>query len=114
MVIKKTNWKTWICKDCGHMVIAIKKQPAIWDDGHRCDFEEEVKKEKTNPKITFVSKKFKIGDWYIGCRSGSASHAKRGTLVKCYYTLNNNYKNAAYILLCEDGKKRSYQFIVER
>lgn len=61
------------------------------------------------------SKKYPIGSVVYGKRFGSKSHNIKGTVVECYYTLNDNdygfFKNQAFRLLCEDGKYRSYQFV---
>lgn len=56
-------------------------------------------------------RKFKLGDVCVGKRLGSASHLKVGTLVDAYVTVNNNYRNPAYVLQDEDGKLRTYQSI---
>ncbi len=72
---------------------------------------------RTDPKyagkrVVHESKKFHIGLRYIGRRTGSAGDGKVGTLVEMYATVNGSYLNPAYVLLCDDGKERSYQFIV--
>jgi hypothetical protein len=56
-----------------------------------------------------VSRKYKIGQEVIGRR---APNYFTGTLVRCYVTLNNGYRNMAYVVKChEDGKERSFQML---
>lgn len=68
---------------------------------------------KANPIIPM--KKFKKhinGDLYVGMRAGcNSTHLRIGVLLRGYYTLNYPWRNAAYVLRCEDGRERSYQFI---
>lgn len=57
-------------------------------------------------------KKFAINDLCVGIRVGcNSTHLRVGRLVYAYYTVNEIFKNAAYVLRNEDGKERSYQFI---
>jgi len=63
---------------------------------------------------SMTPRKHIIGEEYIGCREGSSSNGLTGILVRCYVTVNGPYRNPAYILLCEDGKERSFQRIVKR
>lgn len=81
------------------------------------DFWEEMKAklyEHDGEKIPM--KKFKVhkaGGLYVGQRAGNKStHLMIGTLVRGYYTVNGIFWNCAWVLKCEDGKERSYQWIV--
>ncbi len=54
----------------------------------------------------------KLGDHLVGKRGGTKGNYVPGILVETYYTLNNGYRNYAFVLLCdEDGKKRSFQYV---
>lgn len=64
-----------------------------------------------NPTEDYVSRKWKTGETYVGRRKGSVSDFAKGKLLRSYFTLNDGYKNPAHVLLCEDGKKRSFQFL---
>ena len=67
---------------------------------------------KPNPnRKPLTPRKCKFGDRVLGKR-GERSHI--GLLVEAYYTINDNmelYLNPAYVILCDDGKRRSYQSI---
>lgn len=69
------------------------------------------KKSKRSMPDSLNLKKYKLGDLVVGMRYGSSGHLKVGTLVDAYVTINYPYRNPAYVLLCEDGKKRVYQGI---
>jgi len=56
-------------------------------------------------------KKYNVGDLVVGYRKGSASHLRIGKLVRGYFTINYPFWNCAWVILCEDGKERSYQGI---
>jgi hypothetical protein len=62
-------------------------------------------KRRNNP--TLVPRNYEVGDRVIGKRSPIAY---RGVYVRAYVTLNNGYRNPAYIVKCDiDGKERSFQ-----
>lgn len=67
-----------------------------------------------NPRVSLNPRIHKIGSKVRGCRKGSASDGKEGIIVDCYSTLNKGfYKNPAYVVKCENGKKRIYQHVIQ-
>jgi hypothetical protein len=66
-------------------------------------------KRKVNPIGTMISRKYTVGDAVYGVRSPTAY---QGVFVRSYVTLNNGWRNAAYIVKCDcDGKERSFQVL---
>jgi hypothetical protein len=67
------------------------------------------KKKRNTIHSPMVSRKYKIGQRVIGKRS---PNKYAGELVRTYCTLNNGYRNAAYVVKCDtDGKERSFQVV---
>lgn len=66
-----------------------------------------MKRKTTVRDTNFVSRKYVIGDRVVGRRSPKEF---TGTFVRAYCTLNNGYRNPAYVVKCDiDGKERSFQ-----
>lgn len=66
-----------------------------------------LKQKVTVRDETFVSRKYVVGDRVIGRRTPDQFI---GTFVRAYCTLNNGYRNPAYVIKCDiDGKERSFQ-----
>jgi len=56
-----------------------------------------------------VSRKYAIGEAVFGVRSPSAY---RGIFVRAYVTINNGFRNPAYVVKCDiDGKERVFQVL---
>jgi len=62
------------------------------------------------------SKKFPNGTRVIAQKSGVSCNGIHGAVLYSYYTINywNGYKfkNQTWRVLCDDGKKRSFQSII--
>ena len=62
---------------------------------------------KNNPTDVMVSRKYDIGQRVYGIRTPNAF---AGELVRTYVTLNEGWRNPAYVVKCDvDGKERSFQ-----
>ncbi len=66
-----------------------------------------VKKREPSVRLPMVSRAYTIGDRVHGIRS---PNAYAGELVETYVTINDSYRNPAYVVKCDiDGKNRSFQ-----
>jgi hypothetical protein len=69
-----------------------------------------IRKRPNTRRADMVSRKYNIGQRVFGIRS---PYNFTGILVETYCTLNNGFRNPAYVVLCEvDGKTRSFQCLV--
>ena len=50
--------------------------------------------------------KYHLGERVAGWR---CPYRHEGVITKAYYTVNGNWLNPAYLLLCDDGRIRSFQ-----
>jgi hypothetical protein len=64
---------------------------------------------KISRSAPLTPRKFKIGQAVVGVRQ---PQEQVGILVGAYATINNGYRNPAYVVKCDsDGKERSYQHL---
>lgn len=85
---------------------AIAQSVAIGIGYIRKSNERPVKRGKTRYD-NIALRKYKIGQRVVGVRDPMARH---GVLVDAYVTLNNGYRNPAYVVRCDcDGKDRVFQ-----
>jgi hypothetical protein len=66
-------------------------------------------KRKVNETEPMIPRNYVVGQAVYGVRSPTAH---KGVFVRAYVTLNNGWRNAAYIVKCNvDGKERSFQVL---
>ncbi len=84
----------------------------IWSDEQKAMVERMRKRHENDGTIDSLKMwKFEIGDLAVGIRVGSSGHLMIGILIDGYVTINEGYRNPAYVLNCVDGKIRSFQGI---
>jgi hypothetical protein len=70
---------------------------------------------KSTDRLPCNSKKYPNGTRVIGIRQGAVNHGMHGVVIEAYYTVNrwNGYifRNQAFVVLCDDGKERVYQYL---
>lgn len=66
-------FKLWICKECGHEILADHKpRPILWSDGHKCVFSlKEIK-----------LKGERIQTWVNGIMTGTVSREEAERMLK--------------------------------
>lgn len=74
---------------------------------------EQMKETKKNPIEKAFPRKHKIGSRVRGQRMGSRYHNEAGTIIYAYVTLNNGYRNQAYLVKLDNGKIRSFQHVIQ-
>lgn len=68
-----------------------------------------LKEKRTVRRRPMTPRSYKVGDIVYGLRAPTA-HA--GTFVRAYVTINNGWRNPAYVIKCDvDGKERSFQIL---
>lgn len=60
----------------------------------------------------FIPRKFEIGSRVIGIRNGDRDEGREGILLRAYYSINKEWKNAVYVIRYEDGRERKFGFII--